>query len=65
MPTQDLITDALAHRAELSESRVDLNSREINNKAVRNAMLPTLSLYAYYGGSGIGGDVNPHCLPVV
>ena len=59
MPMQDLIADALAHRAELSESRVDLSSREINNKAVRNAMLPTLSLYAYYGGSGIGGDVNP------
>ncbi len=59
IPTQDLITDALAHRAELSESRIDLRSREINNKAVRNAMLPTLSLFAYYGGSGIGGEVNP------
>ena len=59
VPTQDLISDALGHRAELSESRVDLNSREINSKAVRNAMLPTLSMYAYYGGSGIGGDVNP------
>ncbi len=58
-PTQDLIQDALGHRAELSESRIDLNSRELNNKAVRNAMLPTLNLYAYYGGSGIGGDVNP------
>ena len=57
-PTQDLIQDALGHRAELSESRIDLNSRELNNKAVRNAMLPTLDLYAYYGGSGIGGDVN-------
>ena len=63
VPTQELITDALAHRAELSESRVDLSSREINNKAVRNAMLPTLSLYAYYGGSGIGGNVNPALLP--
>ncbi|MGO9650309.1 MAG: TolC family protein [Terriglobales bacterium] len=63
VPTQDLITDALAHRAELSESRVDLSSREINNKAVRNAMLPTLSLYAYYGGSGIGGNVSPALLP--
>jgi outer membrane protein len=62
-PTQDLINDALAHRAELSESRIDLNSREINNKAVRNAMLPTLSLYAYYGGSGIGGNVSPDALP--
>lgn len=59
VPTQDLINDGLSHRAELAESRIDLNSRQINNKAVRNAMLPTLALYAYYGGSGIGGDINP------
>ncbi len=59
VPIQDLIGDALGHRAELSESRIDLNSRELNNKAVRNAMLPTLDLFAYYGGSGIGGNVNP------
>ena len=58
-PTEDLINDALGHRAELAQSRIDLNSRQINNKAVRNAMLPTLALYAYYGGSGIGGDINP------
>jgi outer membrane protein len=63
VPMQDLINDAIGHRAELSESRIDLNSREINNKAVRNAMLPTLSLYAYYGGSGIGGNVSPGLLP--
>jgi outer membrane protein TolC len=56
---QDLVNDALSHRAELAESRIDLNSRELNNKAVRNAMLPTLNLFAYYGGSGIGGNVNP------
>lgn len=62
-PTQDLINDALSHRAELAESRIDLNSRELNNKAVRNAMLPTLSVYAYYGGSGIGGNINPSVLP--
>jgi outer membrane protein len=66
VPTQDLVNDALSHRAELAESRIDLNSRELNNKAVRNAMLPTLALFAYYGGSGIGGDVNPlvpACVP--
>jgi outer membrane protein len=62
-PTEDLINDALQHRAELAESRIDLASRDINVKAVRNAMLPALSLYAYYGGSGIGGDVNPQQLP--
>jgi outer membrane protein TolC len=63
VPTQDLINDALSHRAELAESRIDLNSRELNNKAVRNAMLPTLDLFAYYGGSGIGGNVNPVLVP--
>jgi outer membrane protein len=63
VPVQDLIGDGLSHRAELAESRIDLNSRELNNKAVRNAMLPTLDLYAYYGGSGIGGNVNPVLLP--
>src|SRR5580704_2694750 len=63
VPVQDLIGDALGHRAELAESRIDLNSRELNNKAVRNAMLPTLDLFAYYGGSGIGGNVNPVLLP--
>ena len=58
-PIQDLINDAMRHRAELVESRIDLQSRDINNKAVRNALLPTLQAFAYYGGSGVGGDVNP------
>jgi outer membrane protein len=49
------------NRAELVESRIDLNSRDINTKAVRNSMLPTLDAFAYYGGSGIGGDLNSLC----
>ncbi len=58
-PTQDLIADALRHRADLVESRVQLNTTEISNKAVRNALLPTLDLFAYYGGAGLGGSQNP------
>jgi len=61
IPIQDLINEALQHRAELVETRIDLNSRGINNKAVRNAMLPTLSAFVYYGGSGLGGDLNAQC----
>ncbi len=61
VPIQDMINDALLHRAELVESRIDLNSRDINSKAVRNALLPTLDAFAYYGGSGVGGTVNPQC----
>src|SRR5580704_14157074 len=59
VPTEDLINDALRHRAELVESRIDLNSRELSNKAVRSALLPTLDLFAYYGGAGIGGAQSP------
>jgi outer membrane protein len=59
IPIQDVIDDALQHRPELVESRIDLNSRQLSNKAVRNALLPVLNAYAYYGGSGVGGDVNP------
>jgi outer membrane protein TolC len=58
VPIQDMINDAIQHRAELAESRIDLNSRDLSSKAVRNAMLPTLDAFAYYGGSGVGGSVN-------
>ena len=58
-PTQDLVAEALRHRAELVESRITLNTSELSNKAVRNALLPTLDFYAYYGGTGVGGSQNP------
>jgi outer membrane protein TolC len=57
-PVQDMVAQALNHRAELIESRIDLNSRDLSSKAVRNALLPTLDAFAYYGGSGVGGNVN-------
>jgi len=58
IPTQDLVNDALSHRPELAESRIDLQNREISERALKNALLPTLDVFAYYGGSGIGGDQN-------
>jgi outer membrane protein TolC len=58
-PIEDLINEAVRHRADLVESRIDLNSRDLSNKAVRSSLLPTLDLYAYYGGAGLGGSQNP------
>ena len=58
VPTQDLVNQALAHRAELAESRIDLTNRDINTRSTKNALLPALNLFAFYGGSGIGGDQN-------
>jgi outer membrane protein len=63
-PTEDLVNDGLSHRPELAESRIDLTNREINNKAVRNSLLPSLDLFAYYGGSGLAGNLNPNIPPL-
>ena len=59
VPTEDLINQALSHRAEMAVSRIDLNNRQISMKSVRNALRPTLNAFAYYGGSGLGGTQNP------
>src|SRR5579863_1843230 len=58
-PAEDLVNDALRHRPELAVSRIQLNSQELSNKAVRSALLPTVDLFAYYGGAGLGGNQNP------
>ncbi|MBI2677766.1 MAG: TolC family protein [Candidatus Koribacter versatilis] len=59
VPTQDLINDALGHRPELAQARIDLTNRDITKKSARNALLPTADLSAWYGGSGLAGDQNP------
>jgi outer membrane protein TolC len=58
-PGQDFVNDALSHRPELAESRIDLKNREISMKAVKNSLLPSVDLFAYYGGQGLGGAQNP------
>jgi len=59
VPIQDLVDSGLSRRAELAEARMSLHNTAVSNKAIRNNLLPSLDLFAYYGGSGIGGDVNP------
>jgi outer membrane protein TolC len=59
VPTQELIQQALKSRIELSESSIDLQNRAISLASTRNALLPSLSLNAFYGGTGLGGPANP------
>jgi len=53
IPTQDLVNDALGHRPELAEARINLSNTDISNKAIRSALLPTLDAFAYYSGNGV------------
>jgi outer membrane protein TolC len=58
-PTEDMIARALKDRLELGESDIDLENRRLSRDAARNALLPTVALTAYYGGSGLAGLQNP------
>jgi len=58
-PVQDMITDALKNRTELLESSLVLENSELSRKTARNALLPSLSVYGFYAGTGYGGTPNP------
>jgi outer membrane protein TolC len=60
-PIRDLIADAQHNRPELAESDIDLVNRQISRRASRNALLPSLSLVGFYGGTGLAGPLNPLC----
>src|SRR5207237_6471478 len=55
----DLINQALSSRPELLESDADLQNRQITRKAAKNALLPSLALVGFYGGTGLAGEKNP------
>jgi outer membrane protein TolC len=58
-PTEDIIQEALKNRIELTESEIEFQNQTISRKAATNALLPTLSLNAFYAGTGLGGQANP------
>lgn len=56
---QSMIAQALRNRPELEESSLELQNSELSRKTARNALLPTLSLYGFYAGTGYAGTPNP------
>jgi outer membrane protein TolC len=58
-PTEDMIAQALKNRLELGELDINLQNSRISHDAARNAVLPSVALVGYYGGSGLAGLQNP------
>lgn len=58
-PMQETIAAALKNRTELAEQSLELGVSELSRKTARNALLPQLSVYGFYTGTGYGGTPSP------
>ncbi|GGH13524.1 hypothetical protein GCM10011586_33470 [Silvibacterium dinghuense] len=66
-PNSDAPIDALIEQAEKNRPDVSMDDLAMqiaqnNLKTVKNELLPSLSLYGNFYGSGYGGQLNPACL---
>ena len=60
-PVEALVQEAFQQRPELEEAVLALRNDEITLKGARNALLPTLNVYGFYGASATGGAQSPNC----
>jgi outer membrane protein TolC len=61
--TPDQLTQtAFTNRPELEQAVLAIKKDEITLKGARNALLPTLDVYGFYGAEGIGGAPNTSCV---
>jgi outer membrane protein TolC len=60
-PAEDLVQLAFRQRPELEQAVLILKNDAITLRGARNGLLPTFDAYGYYGGTGIGGSINPNC----
>ncbi len=58
---EDLVRKAYANRPEIEQNILNLRNTEITMKAVKNNLLPTVDLYAFYGAAALGGAKSPYC----
>ena len=57
---EQLIDTALKNRPEIVQSRLNLTNRQVGLKAIKNLQLPTVDVFAFYGGTGLAGSQNPY-----
>jgi outer membrane protein len=58
----DLVRQADANSPAIELSIITLKNDEITLKGVKNGLLPTVDVYAFYGASALGGAQNPRCV---
>jgi outer membrane protein TolC len=59
---EDLTKQAFQNRPELEQAVLSLKKDAITLKGARNALLPVLDAYGFYGATGLGGSVSPDAI---
>jgi outer membrane protein TolC len=60
----ELAQIAFTNRPELEQAVLSLKKDGITLRGARNALLPTLDAYGFYGASGAGGAQSPSCVNI-
>jgi outer membrane protein TolC len=60
-PVEALVQEAFQRRPELEQAVLTLRNDEITLRGARNALLPTLNVFGFYGASASGGAQSPDC----
>ena len=60
-PVEALVQEAFQRRPELEQAVLTLRNDEITLKGARNALLPVLDVYGYYGANVVGGPYDNNC----
>jgi outer membrane protein TolC len=60
-PIDQLISEAEKNRPDVSMDEIAMQNAQISLHTIKNALLPRLSLYGEFAGSGFGGLQNKYC----
>ncbi len=59
LPVEDLVKQAYTNNPSIEQAALNMDNNKITIRAQKNGLLPILNAYAFYGGTGIAGTVNP------
>lgn len=60
-PIDQLISQAQKNRPDVAQLQIQMQIAQDNLKSIKNDLLPRLSLFGEYIGSGFAGQLNPAC----
>ncbi|MDE3199170.1 MAG: TolC family protein, partial [Acidobacteriota bacterium] len=57
-PMNEMVADALQHRVEVEQARLNIDSKKMNLVGIKSALRPTLNAFAELTNNGLTGDIT-------